>query len=214
VKARINLNFFDYESLEKELATLPLFYQIAFAAACCERMLPNYNYFFRLENFGNPEIPRAALDEIWQHLIEEKTIEPDRVEQLIEDCGNEDIFPDSLDYGATCNEALETLQALIYTIDSFREPSIDQIIKVAQHARNIIEAYVPDSGEPYNVTWEKDGEEKYCRTIASHPFAVRELAKESEDLQRLKQAQTLDRDLLEWLRTSFNNDGKSLIDLS
>ena len=45
-------------------------------------------------------------------------------------------------------------------------------------------------------------------------FAVRELTKQSEDLQRLKEAETLDRDFLEWLRTSFGNNGRSKIDLS
>jgi uncharacterized protein len=40
------------------------------------------------------------------------------------------------------------------------------------------------------------------------------MAKQSEDLQRLKQAEELDRDFVEWLRTSFDNDGKSLIDLA
>ncbi|MEZ2250370.1 hypothetical protein [Microcoleus sp.] len=50
--------------------------------------------------------------------------------------------------------------------------------------------------------------------MASHPFAVREMAKEAEDLQRLKETETLTRDFLEWLRTSSHNNGKSLIDLS
>jgi uncharacterized protein len=214
VKARIHLNFFDYESLEKELKKLHLFHQIAFAAACCERMLPNYNYFCRLENFGNPEIPRAALNEVWQYLEQGSSPDAARIDELIEDCGNEDIFPDAMDFGGACYEAQETLLAIRMTLRVYLDATVDNVSQVAIHARNIISAYVPDSGEPYNVTWEKDGKERYCRTIASHPFAIRELAKESEDLQRLKQAQTLDRELLEWLRISFNNDGKSLIDLS
>jgi len=40
------------------------------------------------------------------------------------------------------------------------------------------------------------------------------MAKETEDLQKLQATETLDMELLEWLRTSFNNDDKSLIDLA
>ena len=39
------------------------------------------------------------------------------------------------------------------------------------------------------------------------------MAKQSEDLQCLKEIPTLNREILDWLRTSFDNDGKSLIDL-
>jgi uncharacterized protein len=210
----ISLNFFEYTSLELELATLPLFYQIAFAATCCERMLPNYNYFCRRVDFGKPKVPRAALNEVWQKLQQGEPIGASRVNQLIEECGNEDVFPDSLDFGgAYCYEAQEALQALLDTIDSFLNPTVENVAQVAKHARNTVEAYISERVS-VSVSKEKEGREKFRKAIASHPFAVRELAKEAEDLQRLKQAQTLDRELLEWLRTSFNNDGKSLIDLS
>ncbi len=59
---------------------------------------------------------------------------------------------------------------------------------------------------------QEDELEVIAPMIANHPLAVRELAKENEDLQRLKEAKTLDCELLKWLRTSFNNDGKSIID--
>jgi hypothetical protein len=39
------------------------------------------------------------------------------------------------------------------------------------------------------------------------------MAKQSEDLRFLKQAEKLNPDFVEWLCTSFDNDGKSLIDL-
>ena len=47
----------------------------------------------------------------------------------------------------------------------------------------------------------------------NHPLLIREIAKQNEDLQRLQETQTLDREFLEWLRTSFDNDGKSNVDL-
>ncbi len=55
---------------------------------------------------------------------------------------------------------------------------------------------------------------EHKKEIASHPFVVREKAKQNEDFQQLKEVETLDRDFLEWLCTSFDNGGKSLLDLS
>ncbi|MGE5658460.1 MAG: DUF416 family protein [Actinomycetota bacterium] len=49
--------------------------------------------------------------------------------------------------------------------------------------------------------------------LANHPLTIRERTKQNEDLRCLKEIETLDRDFLEWLRTSFDNAGRSLIDL-
>ncbi|OYD99067.1 hypothetical protein CDG77_03140 [Nostoc sp. 'Peltigera membranacea cyanobiont' 213] len=51
-------------------------------------------------------------------------------------------------------------------------------------------------------------------TVSNHPFTVREMAKQSEDLQRLRETPTLTGEFLQWLRTSSKNGGKSLLDLS
>lgn len=65
-----------------------------------------------------------------------------------------------------------------------------------------------------DATWTRKSSEELDEYVISHPFARQEIIKQQEDLQRLKEAEILDRELLEWLRTSYNNDGKSLIDLS
>ncbi len=77
-----------------------------------------------------------------------------------------------------------------------------------------LDAFVPHGDNSFHVSESKVGLKKLEEAIASHPLAVREMAKQSKDLQRLKQAEKLDRDFVEWLRTSFDNDGKSLIDLA
>nr|WP_322660321.1 DUF416 family protein [Dendronalium sp. ChiSLP03b]MDZ8206045.1 DUF416 family protein [Dendronalium sp. ChiSLP03b] len=56
--------------------------------------------------------------------------------------------------------------------------------------------------------------EELLEIVANHPFTVREMAKQSEDLQRLRETPTLTPEFLQWLRTSSENSGKSLLDLS
>ena len=101
------MNFFEFYTLEKELEILPPFHQVAFAAACCERLLPNYNAFCRQVDWGDPSVPRNALDEVWQ-ILAGKRVDATKIEQLIEACGDEHIFPDDLDFGGQyCMEAQE-----------------------------------------------------------------------------------------------------------
>lgn len=64
----MNLNFYEFDALEKELEGLPPLHRVAFAASCCERLLPNYNAFYFLENWGDPSVLRTALNEVWQIL--------------------------------------------------------------------------------------------------------------------------------------------------
>jgi uncharacterized protein len=210
----MNLHFFDLETLEKELSNLPTLHQLAFAAACCERLLPNYNYLCKKYNWGNPGILRAALDQVWG-ILQGEEIDKATVKQLIDDCGQDNTYPNDLDFGGIyCYEAQESLEAICKTLEACIQPDTQLIVRVAKCARNIIEAYVPDGDITFNVTWEKDGKEKFMEAITSHPFAVREIAKETEDLQKLKETQDLNMNFLDWLRTSFNNYGKSLIDLA
>jgi uncharacterized protein len=210
----MNLNFLELETLEKELSNLPKLHQLAFAASCCERLLPNYNFFCRKHAWGNPIILHAALDQVWL-ILQGQEVDEATVQQFIENCGKEDTYPNDLDFGGMyCYEAQESLEAICQTLEACLKPDVHLIAKVAKRARNIIEAYVPDADITFNVSWEKAGREKLIEAIASHPFAVRELAKEAEDLQKLKETEELDKNFLESLRTSFDNDGRSLIDLA
>jgi uncharacterized protein YjaG (DUF416 family) len=207
----MNLHFFDLETLKKDIQELPSFHRVAFAASCCERMFPYYKAFSRMYNWGNPSIPGVALDQVWK-ILQGKDVDEAIINQLIEDCGQEDIYPNDLDFsGKYCYEAQETLEAICKTLEVLLKDDSELILMVVKHARNAIEAHV--SVEYENLKLSENGREKFRNAIANHPFAVREIAKETEDLQRLKAAQILDRDVLEWLRASSKKDGKNLIDL-
>ncbi|MEG3930438.1 DUF416 family protein [Microcoleus sp. T3_B1] len=207
------MHFFEFDTLEQELEKLPVFHRLAFAAACCERMLPNYNAFCRMYDFGDPSVLRNALDEVWQ-ILQGKPIDELRIERLINNCGSDNIAPDSLDFGGDSYKSLQLIDAICTTLRACSEAATREIVRIVEYARNTIEFYVACEDEFFNVSREQDGREKFIAAIACHPFAVREMAKETEDLQRLKETETLDKDFLEWLRTSSHNNGKSLIDLS
>ncbi len=208
----MQLKFFDFSFLETELEFIPSFHTLAFAASICERLLPNYNAFSKNENFGNFYVLRQALDEIWQFL-QNNSVDRTRFSQLIYDCDSDLIIPHADDFGAGyALEAQEAAFALCNTLEACLNPTPEAILKVAEHATNTIDAFI-NFDETFSLLQSQDMT-KYKQAIASHPLAVREMAKQTEDLRRLKEIEILDREILGWLRTSSYNGGRSLIDLS
>lgn len=204
-------DFFNLKALEKELEALPPLHRLAFAASICERLLPNYNAFSRMENYGDPSVLRKALDEVWQ-ILEGKPVDTERIQQFYN--GLDIICPDSDDYYDSYYtfEAQEALFAIRSTLRASIHLEIKNVLYVVEIARfDTIELFIKARDESFNSKQYNSDEE--VEAIANHPFAVRELKKENEDLQRLKETETLDKNFLEWLRTSFNNGGKSVIDV-
>ncbi len=189
----MNLNFYDFESLEEELEKLPPLHRIAFAASGCEGLLPNYNAFSREENWGDPSILRKALDEVWQ-ILRGKPIDVNAIEKLKVDCDSDDLVPHSEDFAGYVIEARGACIAVYHTLSAcinFDTATIVEAIKRLAYAIELSEDLI----EELNVDLNKLEYSEYIQTIARHPFAVREMAKQNEDLQRLKEAKTLEPEL-------------------
>ncbi|MBO1351096.1 MAG: DUF416 family protein [Hormoscilla sp. GUM202] len=218
--------FFNFKTFKKELVKLPLRHQIAFNAACCERIIPNYNAFSRVTNSGDPSVPRKALDAVW-HFLEGEPMDAVKYHQL-----REEIYSLPLDdieslididsdecqnlflYGVDA-----VLDAICQTLEACFDPNIKSFFMPVDKAREIVEFFVESLDEdfPDNIDSVYPNLEILDRDkmdiLDKHPLSIREVAKENEDLQRLQETPILDREILEWLRTSFDNDGKSNINL-
>lgn len=207
----MNLEFDNLDPLARELEELLPFHRIAFAASICERLLPTYNAFFREAGWGNPTALRIALDEVWLSL-ERKQFDKTKIPQLIEDC--EAALPHADDVVSRYTyEAQDAVAAICYLLEACLTPTWWRVIKIAGRVVDTIKEFIEYEEEDRDPDWYKKLEDPSL-TFSSHPFAVREMNKQREDLQKLKVIETLDRDFLEWLRTSYNNDGKSIIDVS
>ena len=207
--------------LEKELEQLPPNHRIAFAAACCERLYPNCGPVEREIKQRFPKESnslRKALDKIWMFLAS-KEVGEEEIRQQISFCeqlrANFEEDPSS-PYYETMRYIAEAQNA-IYTIHSTLElclkPSIWNAISVVEHVEDTLYMYLDAEMDKNDPHWRQKPLLETRNIIANHPFSVREMAKESEDLQFLKENLTLNLRILEWLRTSFDNEGKSIIDL-
>ena len=156
--------------VEKELEGLPPLHRIAFAASCCERLLPNYNAFSRMENWGAPSVLRTALDEVWQ-ILQGKPVDAALIRQLIKD--SENLIPDSDDFGGSYDVgAQEAAIAVCGTLEACLDPTPQRIIRVANCVTNTIDAFLLGEAESFNVSESKNGLEKLEEAITSHPLAA------------------------------------------
>jgi|JI7StandDraft_1071085.scaffolds.fasta_scaffold113119_2 uncharacterized protein len=202
------------DSIKAQIEELSPLHRIAFAASCCERLLPNYYVFAREEGQGNPLILRDALDEVWQ-ILQGKSFEMETIQLLIINC-QEAIVPG--DYVLESRYSAESHLAVAAISNTLKaclnEDNIEAIAKVIKVVGDTIFGFLDIEKEITEPDWLQKSWKVQVEEISNHPFTLREIAKQNEDLQHLKEVETLERDFLEWLRTSFDNDGRSLIDVS
>jgi uncharacterized protein len=200
--------------VEPELELLPFLHQVAFAAACCERLLPNYNLFSREADWGNALLLRSALDEVWQ-ILQGKAIDIDFLGKMCNDCEENIPYDDDKLCSAYILEAQRASAAICCLLDICVEEDPEQIPWITMQVKETLNEYLEwHLEQSLGTSWEQLSEAKKVDAIDNHHLTLREIARQEEDLQKLQAATNLDPDLLKWLRNASYNDGKSLIDLS
>lgn len=203
--------FFRLDFFKEKIERLPHLHRVAFAASICERMLPMYNNFYYLAKWGNLSLLKQALDEVWV-ILQGRSINSHKINKFIDNFDGEGVWPDS-ESDDFCDapylfEAQFTVSAIYAILNAILEPNVGYIIVVVENARfETIEGLISQREKLYEV---KD-RQYVVDFVANDPLAKQEMAKEMEDLERLKNAETLSPELLEWLRTT--STGKSLIEL-
>lgn len=144
-----------------------------------------------------------------------KPVNQIKIARLKADCSSEDVCPD-LDNPYDfyyCWEAQEALMAIDNTLQSCIEPTASLVSYVAKNDRDTVEIWITAKDESVKIIWQGDDEEKLKEAISNHSLAVREIAKQEEDLRRLQEIKILEPDFLKWLKNSFKNYGRSNINL-
>lgn len=166
-----------------------------------------------MENWGDPSVPRKALDAIWQAL-KTKSADETEILELAQNCIRDDVCPDSDEFYDSyyLMEAQEALFAIHNCLQAYLNPITMKFIhQVVIGARfNTIELFIRARDKSFNAKQYKDKEER-LDAISNHFLANQEILKENEDLQLLKGVESLECDFIESLCNS--NNGKSLINL-
>ena len=163
---------------------------LAFAAACCERAIPNYEVFSLEEHWGNSKILRRSLDSIWLFIAEARNnVDRSHTERLLEALNM--VTPDTENFKSILTSAaLDAAISIAESLDYMRENSANHIVTVASLARDTVDMFLQHAEANIDSTV-NSGE-----AIVHHPLMVAELAKQQTDVDVLESTDVLTSEFL------------------
>ncbi|NRB23254.1 YjaG family protein [Shewanella sp.] len=186
----------------KRVKALDLQQKKVFAIALCQRMLPNYQLFSEVCEFGDPQVLDTALSLLWQSIYDKKLklnidIYLERLELITPDPANFDA------YGVyPAMDATTAIIALLSTIQSKVEEDIVNISKLSSSTvANYIEAIS-------DVELDDDAFDDY---IFNHEVMVEEKELQNTLLQLIEDNPKLNADFVKSLRKEIIAAGVSNI---
>lgn len=194
---------YDENQLRTRLSRLQATHRIAFAASCCERLLPNYQAFAEVEHWGNPDLLRQALDEVWSFLKGEPLTEQ-HARALVQ--AIEPVVPDMDDYSSLyASLAIEAASAVVCTLEALPDGDVQQIVWVARSTVNSLLEYLDTVNDPNTGVRSEDPQ--FTQWLWQAPLMVGELKKQQDDLDALSSRRALDASFLDELRQSSSEAG-------
>jgi hypothetical protein len=190
---------FDLNNLVKELDRLPKMHRVAFAASCCERLLPNYYAFSIMDQWGDFDLLRKALDEVWRWLKGDP-LSLEHAVNLADKCYA--VAPDTEDFSSLfTSSALDAANAIVETLWCCVDGDARRAAEVGSYAVDTIDMYIQvrDSLDPADPMFEEK--------IQADPLMLEELEKQAADLKALGAINSLTSDFLDSLRHSSESVG-------
>lgn len=147
---------------------------VAFSAALLERMLPNYQLFCELMNFGDAVQYRNTLNNIWDSLSHPKSkinfaVQLEKVESAVPDASNFDNFG--------VYPAIDACIAMSATIQLILKEDLQGAVVVSKLSQGGVEAYIEASSESALQNTE----------IKAHPLMQWEIALQTQLLDEIAQ---------------------------
>jgi uncharacterized protein YjaG (DUF416 family) len=164
--------------LLKHLDALPPRSRTAFAALCCERLLPTYQAFQVVERAGSTSLLIDALDAIWAY-IGGATLSSEAIAQLQATC--EHVAPDTEEHASLYAElALITVSAICLTLQTILDQQSATAAEVAEHALAAVDAYLNRVTDPQLTVHAVDP--AFDAWIASAPLLASERQFQQENI--------------------------------
>jgi uncharacterized protein YjaG (DUF416 family) len=189
----------------KRLKALSLPQKQLFAIALCQRMLPNYQLFSEVCEFGEPKVLSTALELLWQSQYDKKLkfnidVHLQRLEDNTPDPGQFEA------YGVyPAMDAAVGVSMLIAAIDAKNEEDITNISKLSSSTvANYIEA----------ISDESLTDEALDDFVFAHEVMQEEKALQESLLDIIEANPTIDAELVKGLRKDIIEAGVSNIGIS
>ena len=190
---------FDDNSLRKRLARLSPSARLAFAAACGERLLPNYRAFVKSASWGDPALLREALDYVWSS-INAGTVDRNRVQELLSGC--ERAVPDSESFSSDwTSAAIDAGTAVIEALEALLDGSMEHIVNTAIFCRDTVDMFIQ-----IRDRLDFNSDPNFESKISENPLMQQELARQARVLDELDGRPSLDASFVDQLK-KISQDG-------
>jgi len=148
--------------------------QLTFGAACCERMVPNYETFKREVNWGDVGPLRRALDTIWA-ACEGKRPGEAQLRDMLSKC--EQSAPDSEDFTSLyASSARDAAFAVCALLEFLLDGDTGRILSVPRFSTDSVDLIVQEQ-EDMNPR-----DPLRAQKTLEHPLMQQELARQRRDL--------------------------------
>ncbi len=148
---------------------------LTFGAACCERMLPNYNVFVSEAGWRDSEPLQNALDVAWAACAGKVTSNVD-LRKMLSQC--EECAPDSEDFTSLyTTSAQDAVFAVCCLLDFLLDGDVACIVRIARLATDSVDLIVQEREgmDPRDPVRE--------HKILEHPLMQQELVRQRRDLR-------------------------------
>lgn len=184
--------YINCDLLRKKLEKMDEWHQLAFGAACCERMFPYYEQFCKKSGWGNEHIIRQSLDVVWSAL---NGIVPNvrQMKHAEQNCF--EVTPDSDEFGELDGSLAQRAGiGVCYLLKYCQRSDVNYILEIANVSIEGAYLFVVVT-EDINAT-----DPKFDEKILHHEVMQRELRHQNIALIALKSASAKDTNLLHQLK--------------
>ncbi|RDV24198.1 DUF416 family protein [Alteromonas aestuariivivens] len=117
---------------------------VAFSAALLERMLPNYQLFCELTEFGDAKLCRGCLDLVWESVVAPKS----KINFALQLEKVEEVTPDTADFDSFgVYPAIDACMALAALVNLILKEDEQGAVVVSKLSQGSVEAYLLASEE-------------------------------------------------------------------
>ncbi|XYH97778.1 DUF416 family protein [Sorangium sp. So ce1128] len=152
--------------------------QLAFGAACCERMLPNYQTFTREVSWGDVVPLREALDTVWVACDSERVADA-QSRDMLSKC--EECAPSSEGFTSIyTSSAQDAVFAICSLLDFLLDGDVARVVSAARFSIDSVDLVVQEreAMDPRDPLRE--------HKILTHPLMQQELLRQQRDLEEAR----------------------------
>jgi uncharacterized protein YjaG (DUF416 family) len=143
--------------------------QLAFAYLTCERLYPNYVYFSKNYDFGNPEEPRRAIDYLHSNLFA-NNFDKTKTDSFIAAINS--LTPQPAEYDTIlASSALDACGVIYEALNFLVDNQTSRLADISTMATDTGDMYIQDKEE-----LDFNSDKNFQKKIDTHPLMIKEIA--------------------------------------